>query len=126
MNTYKDRSYGKSDHTLFRKFSEGRARFSSTPSPYNYPLDKLYQGEKMNKLVILGLAVASAMAVPMPDSSKVQLNRNLDCFEQENELFSCVFVKTVSALDRAARSSDIEIVDGVKFVRETPSESNFL
>ncbi|KAK9298822.1 hypothetical protein QLX08_007966 [Tetragonisca angustula] len=76
----------------------------------------------MNKLVILGLVAASAMAVPMPDSSKVQLNRNLDCFEQENELFSCVFVKTVSALDRAARSSDIEIIDGVKFVRETPIE----
>ena len=41
MNTYKDRSYGGSDHTLFRKFSEGRARSSSTRSPCNHRLDKL-------------------------------------------------------------------------------------
>ncbi|XP_076241651.1 DUF1676 domain-containing protein Osi14 [Calliopsis andreniformis] len=76
----------------------------------------------MNKLVILGLLAASAMAVPMPDSSSVQVDRNLDCLEQESALFSCIFVKAVSTLDRAARSSDIEIFDGVKFVRETPME----
>ncbi|OAD62713.1 hypothetical protein WN48_06912 [Eufriesea mexicana] len=74
----------------------------------------------MNKLVILGLLAASTMAVPMPND--VQLDRDLDCFEQENALFSCVFVKTISSLSRAARSSDIEIIDGVKFVRETPME----
>ncbi|XP_034179321.2 DUF1676 domain-containing protein Osi14 [Osmia lignaria lignaria] len=78
----------------------------------------------MNKLVILGLIAASAMAVPMPDTDNVQLNRNLDCMEQENALFSCVFVKTIGTLDKAARSSDIEILDGVKFVRETPLERN--
>lgn len=79
----------------------------------------------MNKLVILGLLAASAMAVPAPDTGRVQVDRNLDCLEEENALFSCIFVKTVSTLDRAARSSDIEIFDGVKFVRETPSESEF-
>ncbi|XP_054002646.1 uncharacterized protein LOC128889218 [Hylaeus anthracinus] len=78
----------------------------------------------MNKLVILGLLVASAVAVPMPDPNVVQVNRDLDCLEQENALFSCVFVKTVSTLDRAARSSDIDIIDGVKFVRDTPMERN--
>lgn len=76
----------------------------------------------MNKLVILGLLAASAIAVPMPGTANVQLNRNLDCFEQDDALFSCVFVKTVNALNRAARSSDIDIIDGVKFVREIPSE----
>ncbi|CAK9795188.1 hypothetical protein ANTPLA_LOCUS272 [Anthophora plagiata] len=76
----------------------------------------------MYKLVILGLFAVSAMAVPMLDTNNLQLNRDLDCFEQDNSLFSCVFVKTVSMLDRASRSSDIEIVDGVKFVRETPLE----
>ncbi|XP_043266011.1 uncharacterized protein LOC122405387 [Colletes gigas] len=76
----------------------------------------------MNKLVILGLLAASAMAVPAPESNHAQTNRDLDCLEQENALFSCIFVKTVSTLDRAARSSDIDIVDGVKFVRDTPME----
>ncbi|KOC70938.1 hypothetical protein WH47_04924 [Habropoda laboriosa] len=76
----------------------------------------------MNKLVILGLLAGSAMAVPMPDNNELQTNRDLDCLEQDNSLFSCVFVKTVSVLDRASRSSDIEILDGVKFVRETPME----
>lgn len=78
----------------------------------------------MNKLVILVLLAAPALAVPMPNDA--QLDRDLDCFEQENALFSCVFAKTISSLDRAARSSDIEIFDGVKFVRETPSEFNIL
>ncbi|XP_060825741.1 uncharacterized protein LOC132912362 [Bombus pascuorum] len=76
----------------------------------------------MNKIVILCLFATSALAVPTPELNNVELNRNLDCFEQENALFSCMFVKTVGALDRAARSSDIEIIDGVKFVRETPME----
>lgn len=76
----------------------------------------------MNKLVILGFLAASATAVPTSVVNNVQLNRDLDCFEQENALFSCISVKTVSMLDRAARSSDIDIIDGVKFVRETPSE----
>ncbi|CAL7938074.1 unnamed protein product [Xylocopa violacea] len=76
----------------------------------------------MNKLVILGLLAASAMAVPMPDSEDAQLNRDLDCLEREDALFSCVFVKTIGALNRAARSSDIEVIGGVKFVRETPME----
>lgn len=75
-----------------------------------------------NKLVILAFIAASATAVPTSNVDNAPLNRDLDCFEQENALFSCVSVKTVSMLDRAARSSDIEIVDGVKFVRETPSE----
>ncbi|PBC33588.1 hypothetical protein APICC_00758 [Apis cerana cerana] len=76
----------------------------------------------MNKLVILGFLAASATAVPTSVVNNVQLNRDLDCFEQENALFSCISVKTVSMLDRAARSSDIDIIDGVKFVRETPKE----
>ncbi|XP_076175209.1 DUF1676 domain-containing protein Osi14 [Ptiloglossa arizonensis] len=79
----------------------------------------------MNKLAILGFLVASTMAVPMPtDLNSLQPNRDLDCFEQENTLFSCIFVKTVSSLNRAARSNDIEIIDGIKFVRDTPMERN--
>lgn len=79
----------------------------------------------MNKLlVILGFLAASATAVPTSVVNNVQLNRDLDCLEQENALFSCISVKTVSMLDRAARSSDIDIVDGVKFVRESPMERN--
>lgn len=119
-NTYKDRSYGGSDHTLLRKFSEDR--FSWTVRERERERDICQLSGKMNKLVILGFLAASATAVPTSVVNNVQLNRDLDCFEQENALFSCISVKTVSMLDRAARSSDIEIIDGVKFVRETPSE----
>lgn len=79
----------------------------------------------MSKLVILGLLVATAMAVPTSDTGRLARNRDLDCLEQEDALFSCMFVKTASALDRAARSTDIQILDGVTFVRETPSELDF-
>ncbi|XP_076295421.1 DUF1676 domain-containing protein Osi14 [Lasioglossum baleicum] len=74
----------------------------------------------MTKLVLLGLLAASAMAVPMPDSNNLLANRDLDCLEQEDALFSCMFVKAVSTLNRAARSGDFEIFDGINFVRETP------
>ncbi|XP_078032807.1 DUF1676 domain-containing protein Osi14 [Augochlora pura] len=78
----------------------------------------------MIKTVILSLLAASVMAVPMPDGNNVQANMDLDCLAQEDALFSCMFVKAASTLNRAARSSDIEIFDGVKFVRETPMERN--
>ncbi|EZA55597.1 hypothetical protein X777_03852 [Ooceraea biroi] len=74
----------------------------------------------MNKL--LALVLLAACAAAGPTAGPAQLSQDLNCLDQDNELFSCVFVKTVSALDRAARSSDFEIIDGVTFVRETPME----
>ncbi|KAL2746248.1 hypothetical protein V1477_004618 [Vespula maculifrons] len=74
---------------------------------------------KMNKFLILGFLVNAAMAVP---TSEILQNRELDCFERENELFSCIFVKAATTLDRAARSSDIQLIDGVMFVRDKPME----
>ncbi|XP_015114460.1 uncharacterized protein LOC107039393 [Diachasma alloeum] len=71
----------------------------------------------MNKFVILGLFVASAMAVPMPDNTG-----NVDCLEMEDSLFSCLAVKANNALSRAARSSDIQLISGITFVRDTPME----
>ncbi|XP_017891516.1 uncharacterized protein LOC108631857 [Ceratina calcarata] len=76
----------------------------------------------MNKLLILGLLATSAMAIPAPGPDNKSLNTELDCLEEDNALFSCIFVKTIGTLNRAARSSDIEIIDGVKFIRETPME----
>ncbi|XP_035729594.1 uncharacterized protein LOC118444922 [Vespa mandarinia] len=73
----------------------------------------------MNKLLILGFLVNAAMAVP---TSEVLQNRELDCLEHENELFSCIFVKAVTTLDRAARSNDIQLIDSVVFVRDKPME----
>lgn len=40
----------------------------------------------MSKLVILGLLVATAMAVPMSDTNRLASNRGLDCLEQEDEI----------------------------------------
>ncbi|KAK2579917.1 hypothetical protein KPH14_007597 [Odynerus spinipes] len=73
----------------------------------------------MNKLLILGLLATAAMAVP---ATEILQNRELDCLEREDELFSCIFVKAATTLDRAARSSDIQLIDGVTFVRDTPME----
>ncbi|XP_011314437.1 uncharacterized protein Osi14 [Fopius arisanus] len=71
----------------------------------------------MNKFVILGLFVASAMAVPMPGNTG-----NLDCLEMEDSVFSCLAVKANNALARAARSSDIQLFSGITFIRDTPME----
>ncbi|XP_012255479.2 uncharacterized protein LOC105685702 [Athalia rosae] len=70
----------------------------------------------MNGLIVFGLLAASALAVPMPDNVG-----NLDCLNHE-EMLSCIAVKTVSVLGRASRSSDIQLIDGVKFVRDGPME----
>lgn len=73
----------------------------------------------MNKLLILGFLVSAAMAVP---TSEFLQNSELNCLERENELFSCILVKTATMLDRAARSNDIQLIDGVIFVRDKPSK----
>jgi len=74
----------------------------------------------MNKL--LALVLLAAYTAAGPTNVSVQPSQNLDCLEHDNALFSCIFVKTINALNRAARSSDIEIIDGVTFVRDTPME----
>nr|XP_046487912.1 uncharacterized protein LOC124221714 isoform X1 [Neodiprion pinetum] len=68
----------------------------------------------MNRLIVLGLLATSAFAVPMPGSSG-----NLDCLNHE-DMFSCIAVKSINFLGRAARSSDIQLIDGVTFVRDVP------
>lgn len=57
------------------------------------------------------------MAVPMPSAN----NGNVDCLETD-DLFSCIAVKANNALSRAARSSDIQLISGITFVRDTPSK----
>lgn len=78
---------------------------------------------KMNKLLALVLLAACVVAEPINVSA--QPSQDLDCL-QHDMLFSCMFVKTISALDRAARSSDVEIVGGVTFVRDIPSKFSYL
>ncbi|KYM94425.1 PREDICTED: uncharacterized protein LOC108781230 [Cyphomyrmex costatus] len=72
----------------------------------------------MNKFLTLVLLAAYTAAGP----ADVQPSQNLNCLEYDNAFFSCMFVKTITALNRAARSSNIEIIDGVTFVRDTPME----
>jgi len=72
----------------------------------------------MDKLLALVLLATCVIAGPTAGPTQ-----DLNCLDQDNELFSCVFVKAVSVLDRAARSSDIEIIDGITFVRDTPSKA---
>ncbi|XP_012228121.2 uncharacterized protein Osi14 [Linepithema humile] len=71
----------------------------------------------MNKLLVVLLAayVAAGPAKPVLQS--------VDCFtSHDNEFFSCYFVKIIAALNKAAVSEDINIIDGVTFVRDTPME----
>ncbi|XP_011880752.1 PREDICTED: uncharacterized protein LOC105569163 [Vollenhovia emeryi] len=76
----------------------------------------------MNKLLALLLLAAYTAAGPAP--VPVQPSQDLNCLnlEHDKEFFSCIFVKAIGALDRAARSSNIEIVEGVTFVQDTPAE----
>ncbi|CAB0043809.1 unnamed protein product [Trichogramma brassicae] len=68
----------------------------------------------MFKYVVFGILVASAIATPAPSSG-------LDCNESNDQL-TCLAVKAAATLERAARSADIEIIDGVTLVRDTPVE----
>ncbi|XP_023313979.1 uncharacterized protein LOC106649224 [Trichogramma pretiosum] len=68
----------------------------------------------MFKYVVFGLLVASAIATPAPSSG-------LDCNVSDDQL-TCLAVKAAATLERAARSADIEIIDGVTLVRDTPVE----
>lgn len=77
-------------------------------------------GRNMNKL--LALVLLAACVTAGPTTGPAQQSQDLNCLDQDSELFSCVFVKAVSGLDRAARSSDIEVVDGITFVRDAPSK----
>ncbi|XP_077271664.1 DUF1676 domain-containing protein Osi14 [Temnothorax americanus] len=74
----------------------------------------------MNKL--LALVLLAAYTAAGPASVSMQPSQDLNCLEHDNEFFSCIFVKTISAFDRAARSRDIKIIDGVTFVRDTPMD----
>ncbi|CAB0043815.1 unnamed protein product [Trichogramma brassicae] len=67
----------------------------------------------MFKYVVFALFVASAIATA-PSS-------DLDCNESA-DMLTCLAVKASSTLERAARSADINIIDGVTFVRDTPVE----
>jgi hypothetical protein len=58
--------------------------------------------------------VAAAAAVPAPDMG-------VDCLQAEN-ILSCYAVKASVALNRAARSAEVQVYDGITFVRETPLE----
>ncbi|KYN39956.1 hypothetical protein ALC56_05724 [Trachymyrmex septentrionalis] len=72
----------------------------------------------MNKFLTLVLLATYTAAGP----TDVQPSQNLNCVEYDNAFFSCMFVKTIGVLNRATRSSNIEIIDGVTFVRDTPME----
>ncbi|KAL7296217.1 hypothetical protein TKK_0010754 [Trichogramma kaykai] len=67
----------------------------------------------MFKYLVFVLFVASAIATA-PSS-------DLDCNESA-DMLTCLAVKASSTLERAARSADIEIIDGVTLVRDTPVE----
>ncbi|KAJ8684356.1 hypothetical protein QAD02_020148 [Eretmocerus hayati] len=69
----------------------------------------------MFKYITLTLLIASAFALPTAEDQ-------LDCLKQNEDTFNCMAVKAVSALNRAARSADVSIFEGVTFVRDTPME----
>ncbi|KAL7296215.1 hypothetical protein TKK_0010752 [Trichogramma kaykai] len=68
----------------------------------------------MFKSVVFCTLVASALAIPAPSASH-------NCNESD-DMLSCYAVKAITSLDRASRSTDINLIDGVSFVREGPVE----
>ncbi|XP_023313925.1 uncharacterized protein LOC111693483 [Trichogramma pretiosum] len=68
----------------------------------------------MFKSVVFCTLVASALAIPAPSASH-------NCNESD-DMLSCYAVKAITSLDRASRSADINLIDGVSFVREGPVE----
>ncbi|XP_043472561.1 uncharacterized protein LOC122505152 [Leptopilina heterotoma] len=80
----------------------------------------------MYKFFIIGFVVAAVAAVPAPEAGAVEGVPNLDCLQLDDDLFSCLAIKANNALTRAARSSDFQLLEGIKFVRDpnVPVERN--
>ncbi|XP_015585294.1 uncharacterized protein LOC107263024 [Cephus cinctus] len=82
----------------------------------------------MHRLLILRVLLGSAIllattsAVPTPSNQEQHPSSEVDCLEHEKNLLSCIAVKAVGVLKRAARSSDIRLLDGISFVRDGPME----
>lgn len=79
----------------------------------------------MYKFLIVGFVVAAVAAVPAPEAGAVEGVQNLDCLQLDDDLFSCLAIKASNALSRAARSSDIQLIEGIKFVKEANGEIFF-
>ncbi|CAB0043816.1 unnamed protein product [Trichogramma brassicae] len=69
----------------------------------------------MFKSLVFCTLVASALAIPAPSASHNNCN-------ESDDMLSCYAVKAITVLDRASRSADINLIDGVSFVREGPVE----
>ena len=76
----------------------------------------------MYKFLIAGLVIAAVAAIPAPDAGVVQGAQNLDCLQQDEDLLSCLAIKAANSLSRAARSNNIQIFDGITFVKEADGE----
>ncbi|XP_014475617.1 PREDICTED: uncharacterized protein LOC106744948 [Dinoponera quadriceps] len=74
----------------------------------------------MHKLLMSIFLAACVAAEPMLGS--LHPLEGFDCSTTDNHIYSCFLVKTYVALDKAARSGDIKIIDGVTFIREAPME----
>ncbi|XP_058793749.1 uncharacterized protein LOC131665709 [Phymastichus coffea] len=70
----------------------------------------------MHKYAAFALLIVSALAVPAPES------QGLDCMHHDDDVLSCWAIKAATALDRATRSADLKIIEGITFVRDTPIE----
>lgn len=72
----------------------------------------------MFKLFVIAALVAIATALPAAQEKP----QELDCLQSET-IISCYAVKAAVRIQRAARSSNIEIVDGVSLVRDGPGNA---
>jgi hypothetical protein len=69
----------------------------------------------MKVFIVSTMLLACAFAVPVENGNNV-FKFFGQCFESE-DYSTCLAVKGLTALNRAARAANIEIIDGVSFVR---------
>lgn len=78
----------------------------------------------MKVFVVCAILIAGAFAAPNIQDNKVDDNSSYsraarfigNCMERE-DVTTCLAIKGITALNRAARSNHIEIVSGVSFTR---------
>lgn len=76
----------------------------------------------MKVFIVSALLVAAAMGAPSVVDNKVQNSAGVmskifgNCFDGE-DVTTCLAIRGITALNRAARSNDIEILPGVTFKR---------
>lgn len=71
----------------------------------------------MKVFVVLSILLASAIAAPSVSDIQQNFGQFIGNCLDNGDITTCLAVKGIAVLNRAARSSNIDIIPGITFVR---------